>query len=156
MKKYLLSALLVFFICGVTGQAAEGEKLGKKLTLTDTTKISTILSNPEKFVGKKVLVSGLVLDVCSMRGCWINLAGDKEFQKIRVKVKDGEIVFPMTAKGKNALVEGELQKFELTKEQVIKMKKHQAEEKGEKFDASTIKSGETHYQIKGLGAVISK
>lgn len=156
MKKYLVSMLLIFFVAGNLCQAGVGEKYGKKFTLSDTTKISTILATPEKFVGKKLLVKGLVLDVCKMRGCWINVASDKEFQKLRVKVKDGEIVFPMTAKGKTALVEGELQKFELTKEQVIKMKKHQAEENGEDFDPATVKGGETYYQLKGLGAIITK
>ena len=156
MKKFAIFTALAIFLIASFCQAGVGEKYGKKLTLSDTTKISTILASPEKFVGKKLLVKGLVLDVCKMRGCWMNIASDKEFQKIRVKVKDGDIVFPMTAKGKTALVEGELQKFELTKEQVIKMKKHQAEENGEKFDPATVKGGETYYQLKGLGAVISK
>lgn len=156
MKKKLIGAALIFLLCGATSWASEGDKFGKNISLTDTTKISKILKNPEKFIGKKVLVEGIILDVCAKRGCWINLASDVEFQKIRIKVKDGEIVFPMTAKGKNAVVEGELQKFELTKEQVINMKKHQAEENGEDFDESTVTGGETYYQIKGLGAVISK
>ncbi|KAA3660495.1 MAG: DUF4920 domain-containing protein [Calditrichaeota bacterium] len=156
MKSKLLMVVFIFFLYGTTGFADEGEKYGKKITLNDTTMISTILETPDKFVGKKLLVKGLILEVCPKRGCWINLASDKEFQKMRIKVKDGEIVFPMEAKGKTALVEGELQKFDLTKEQVIKMKQHQAEEKGEEFDASTVKSGETFYQIQGLGAVITK
>ncbi|MCA9733663.1 MAG: DUF4920 domain-containing protein [Deferribacteres bacterium] len=156
MKTKLLIFTFIFMMFSVAGFAGEEGKYGKKITLQDTTKISTIMENPDKFVGKKVLVEGLILEVCPKRGCWINLASDKEFQQIRIKVKDGEIVFPMEAKGKTATVEGEFQIFELSKEQVINMKKHQAEEKGEEFDESTVKGGETYYQIKGIGAVISK
>ena len=41
---------------------------------------------------------------------------NKEFETIRVKVKDGEIVFPMEAKGKTALVEGEFYSFNVESE----------------------------------------
>ena len=39
-------------------------------------------------------------------GCWIDIAGEKKGEKIRVKVKDGEIVFPKDSKGKKVSVEG--------------------------------------------------
>lgn len=134
--------------------AADGKTYGKKITLKDTTKISTILAQPEKFLGKKVLVQGTVLDVCKMRGCWMEIAGDKPFQKIRVKVNDGEIIFPLSAKGKRALAEGEVYKIELSKENAIKYLQHQAEERGEKFNPESVKGPLTIYQLKGLGAVI--
>lgn len=156
MKKTVLFAFVLSLIFNVNGFASGTKRYGKKLTLKDTTKVSKILETPEKFVGKKVLISGLIVDVCKMRGCWIDLASDKKFEKIRVKVNDGEIVFPITAKGQNAVVEGEVEELKLTKEQVIAMKKHQAEENDTEFDPSTVKSGKTIYRIKGLGAVIEK
>lgn len=84
----------------------------------------------------------------------MKLAGDKEFQTIRVKVQDGVIVFPMTAKGKKAVAEGVFQKFELTKEQAIEQAKHEAEEAGRKFDPASITGPVTLYQIKSTGAVV--
>ena len=154
MKKIVLTLALFVFLVGTVIAADSGKKYGKENTLTEKTNISKILEAPEKYVGKKVLVSGTVVDVCAHRGCWIKLASDKPYQDIRVKVKDGEIVFPLTAKGKSALVEGEVTKIELTKEQAMKVKKHQCEEKGKKFDPSSVKEGMIIYQIKGLGAVI--
>ena len=102
---------------------------GQGVTLSETTAISAIIDNPASYVGQKVKVTGLVIDVCSTRGCWIYLAGDREFEKIRIKVTDGEIVFPMEARGKMAVVEGVVESMELTREEVIKRRKHHAEER---------------------------
>ena len=48
------------------------------------------------------MIEGLVVEVCKARGCWMQLASDKEFQTMKIKVKDGVMVFPMSAKGKTA------------------------------------------------------
>lgn len=152
MKNFILSVLVLFMMTGVV--SAKEKKYGKALTLKEKTKISDIYATPAKYVGKKVLVEGMLLDVCAKRGCWVELASDKEFQKMRVKVNDGEIIFPMEAKGKTGLFEGTLQEIKLTKEQAIERAEHHAEEQGIKFDPSTITEGTTIYQIKGLGAVI--
>jgi hypothetical protein len=127
---------------------------GKGLTLKDQTLVSTIMESPEKFEGKQVLVSGTIVEVCPKRGCWVDLSGDKEFQKIKIKVKDGEIVFPLSAKGSEALVEGIVEKLELTKDQAIRYQAHQAEEKGVEFDSTSVTGPMTIWRIKGLGAEI--
>ena len=153
MKK--ICAVLVLVLISTLLVSAGQKEYGKKITLKEKTKISTILQTPEKFVGKKVLVQGTILAVCEKRGCWMELASDKESQKIKIKVKDGEIVFPLTGVGKKAVVEGEVQKISLTKEDLIKQGKHEAEENKTKFDPSSVKGPLTYYQIKGLGAVIT-
>ena len=84
----------------------------------------------------------------------MEIAGDEEFQSLRVKVDDGVIVFPMEAKGHRAVAEGVFQKFELTMEQTHAMKKHECEEKGEEFDATSCTKPGMVYQVAGLGAVI--
>jgi hypothetical protein len=152
MRKLILSLLAVLLITGVS--LADGKKYGTGVTLKEVTKISTIFENPEEYTGKKVVVEGMIVDVCSKRGCWMEIASDKEFEKIRVKVEDGEIVFPLEAKGKNALVEGMVEKIEMTKEQAIERAKHHAEEVGQKFDPASVTGPEVFYQIRGLGAVI--
>ena len=67
---------------------------------------------------------------------------------------DGVIVFPMEARGKRGTVEGIVEKFVLTREQVIRQRQHHAEEQGESFDPASVTSGETIYQLRGLGAEI--
>ncbi len=152
MRKVIMSLLALLMFAGVS--LAEGKKYGKGVTLKDKTKISKILANPEDYVGKKVLVEGMIVDVCSKRGCWMEIASDKEFEKIKIKVEDGEIVFPMEEKGKNALVEGTIEKIEMTKEQAMEKAKHHAEETGQKFDPASVTGPDVFYQIRGIGAVI--
>ena len=130
------------------------EKYGEHLSLKEKTKISDIIDNPEAYLDKTVLVEGKVLDVCPMAGCWIELSSNREGQKIKVKVEDDEIVFPQEAKGKTALVEGKVYKIKLSKEEAINYYEHQAEEKGEDFDPSSISGPVTIYQIQGSGAEI--
>jgi len=128
---------------------------GAGLSLNQTTPLTEILSNPDNYVGQQVQLKGLIVDVCEMRGCWLYIAGDQPFEKIRVKVVDGEIVFPLEARGKQGTVEGVVEKFVLTREEVIKNRQHHAEERGESFDPATVTSGETVYQLRGTGAEIN-
>jgi len=139
---------------GLTLAQAEVANYGAELTLTEKTSISSILEDPESYLDKTVLIEGEVLEVCPMMGCWMEIKSDDGEGMIKVKVKDGEIVFPVEAKGKTALVEGKVYKIELTQEKAIQHFEHVAEEKGETFDPSTITGPMTIYQIKGLGAVI--
>ena len=129
-------------------------QLGKPLTLDKPVTLATLLSSADSLTGKTVQVSGKVTEVCEAMGCWMSLT-DADGHLLRIKVDDGVIVFPKTAIGKNAVAEGKLEKFELTREQVIAEAKHEAEEQHRKFDASKIKSGKTVYQIAGTGAIIN-
>jgi hypothetical protein len=157
MKNLFLSCLIVLFIMVQLSFAGdEGKIYGKGISLETTTKISEILIKPDENVGKTFLVEGRIVDVCKKRGCWMELASDQEFQTIRVKVKDGEVIFPLSAKGKLAKVEGVLEKIELTKEQTMMWKKHEAEEQGEEFDSTCVKEGMNIYRLKGIGAVIQE
>lgn len=129
-------------------------KLGKPLVLKEQTAIDVLLTSPASYTGKQVQVKGKITEVCQMQGCWMALTDTASGKMIRIKVNDGEIVFPTESVGKSAVAEGKLVKIELTKEQAIERAKHEAEERGRKFDASKIKSGETIYQIRGTGAVV--
>jgi len=149
--KYLIALLTIVISISVFAQS---EKYGRDLTLKEKTDISKILSSPEEYVGKTVLVEGEVLEVCQMAGCWMEIKSDAKDQKIKIKVKDGDIVFPVEAKGKNAVVEGTVYKIELTKEEAVEYYEHVAAEQGTEFDPATVTGPVTFYQIKGLGAEI--
>ncbi|MDP2089152.1 MAG: DUF4920 domain-containing protein [Flavobacteriaceae bacterium] len=153
MKK-LFIFLFVFLAITSNLFAQNGKKYGNKITLKEKTSISAIQENPEKYVGKTVLVEGLIVDVCEKRGCWIEIASDKEFEKIRFKVDDGVIVFPMEIKGEIVLAEGIVEKLTFTKEQLIEQGIHQAEEHGTTFDPNSVTKGKTTYRLKGLGTVV--
>ncbi|MEM4270984.1 MAG: DUF4920 domain-containing protein [Candidatus Pacearchaeota archaeon] len=155
MKKTLILFLIViFYFASATEGIAKDKKLGKKITLKKPIKISTIMAEPEKYVGKKVLVEGEILEVCQNQGCWMNIKSDVPDQFIKIKVKDGEIVFPKDAAGKRALAQGEVYKIELDEESAREYMQHLAEESGKAFDSTSVKGPMTLYQIKGSGAVI--
>ncbi|MFO7445335.1 MAG: DUF4920 domain-containing protein [Ignavibacteriaceae bacterium] len=147
---YKIFALILFlFTCSYSQ-----EKLGKEITLEQYTEISSILEVPDSFAGKKVLIQGEILEVCKMAGCWMEISSGKENEKIKVKVKDGEIVFPVESIGKTAVVEGEVYKMEMDKERAIAYYEHIAEENDKEFDPSTVTGPVTLYQVKGEGVVI--
>ena len=85
-------------------------------------------------MGKTVQAKGRVTEVCQKMGCWMNLA-DESGKLVRIKVTDGEIVFPKTAIGKSAIAEGKFAKLDLSKDQTVAIRKHEAEENGKAFDA---------------------
>jgi hypothetical protein len=150
----ILIPILFLAACQSTGPAPvfEGEPYGEPLTLTTLTPVSQIVAAPAGFIGERVLIEGTVVDVCDDKGCWMDIeSGDA---MIQVKVDDGVIVFPTTAKGKTALVEGLVEQRDLTAEQAFAAAAHRAEEKGEPFDSTAVYEATTIYRIRGLGALI--
>jgi hypothetical protein len=135
----------------VSAETIYGKGVGNK----EAVAISAIYDDPASYVGKSVTVEGLIVDVCSRRGCWMSLTSDRAFETLRVKVADGEIVFPITARGKKAAVQGKIQEIKMTMEQAIEFKKHQAQESGKPFDPATVTGPVTLYQIYATGAVIN-
>ncbi|KAB2892247.1 MAG: DUF4920 domain-containing protein [Desulfobulbaceae bacterium] len=152
MKRLLLAILLLL---PLPGFVLAGEiRLGEPLTLTEVTKVSDINKNAGKYVGKRVLIEGMVINVCAARGCWMDISSDIPFEKIQVKVVDGEIVFPLEAKGRTALVEGIAEELKLSREEAVELARHQAMESGGTFDPATITGPVNFLRIRGLGAVI--
>lgn len=133
---------------------ALAEQTFGKLSGAKVVKISELLAGPDTYVGKLVKVEALITDVCPKRGCWIRLAGDKEFQTLTFKVDDGVMTFPMTVKGKRAEAEGVFTKIELTQEEATARARHEAEEKKVPFDPKSVTGGGVVYQLKGQGAVV--
>ena len=127
-------------------------RLGKALAPGTPVSVSELMRAPDASVGKVVQVKGKITEVCEKMGCWMQLVDADG--GVRVKVNDGDIVFPKSSIGKTAVAEGTLKKLELTKEQAIARAKHEAEERGTKFNPASVQSGAVIYQIQGTGAVI--
>ncbi|THB78624.1 MAG: DUF4920 domain-containing protein [Desulfobulbaceae bacterium] len=144
-------AFLTTCLLTITAAQAEQRTFGAGVTINETIAVSTILDKPEQYVGQQVRIEGIILDVCSKRGCWIYVASDRQGEKIQVKVTDGEIVFPMAIAGRLAAVEGIVEILDISKEQMIAYLQHIAEEKGQPFDPSTVKA-ERMIRLVGLGA----
>ena len=134
--------------------AAAGQSFGAGVKLPESTPIATILKDPKAFAGKTVRAEGLIVDVCPKRGCWFEMAGPNPGEKLRFKVVDGEMVFPLDAKGKYAVAEGTLSVKDMTLEDSVAYAKYQAEEKGETFDPATVTAPISVVRIDGTGALI--
>jgi hypothetical protein len=145
---------MIFLVCLLTFAASGELKLGKPLTQKTPLTIAEVLDKPAGYVGKTIQVKGKITEVCQMMGCWMNLADPETGKLVKIKVDDGDLVFPKESVGKMAIAEGKLVKFELTREQATEKAKHEAEEQGRKFNPNSIKSGATIYQIQGTGAMV--
>ena len=142
LNKKIVYLILIFFSVFVSCDNSKKEELllnkknptglyGEAITQKGINDLKSLFSNPDIFINKEVLTKGKIIDVCPMRGCWINISDSEHPEKIiRVKVVDGEIVFPLSSKGKNANVQGVFDKIEFSYEQAKKWKIHLEEEKG--------------------------
>jgi hypothetical protein len=147
--------LLSIGLLGAGAPEAEERVYGKGVSdPEDLTLISELLEAPDKYLGETVRVEGAVVGVCKKRGCWMELASDKEFQTIQIKVEDGEIVFPMEIMGDAAIAEGVFTALPLTLEQSRRYMKHEAECQGGTFDPETVQEAMTLYRIQGTGALV--
>lgn len=153
--RILLVTLLAVLVAG-GAVAGEGKTFGKGVAAADTVKVSDLMANPDAWVGKTIRVQGKAVGVCEHRGCWVNLASDVEGQVVRVKVKDGEIVFPPEILGDMVVAEGVWTANQLDMETTKKVCEAEAKKKGEKFDANSVTSCMTLYQLSGTGAVATK
>jgi hypothetical protein len=149
------AAALLLAACSTADARVEVERFGEPLSLSEATPVATILDDPDAWVGERVLVEGMVVGVCDKRGCWMEIAAEEGDRAIRVKVEDGVMVFPLTARGQTARAEGIVEKVELTHEEALEQARHRAEEHDEVFDPASITGPVTHYRIRGLGAEIS-
>jgi len=141
MKALIVAAV----VAAVVGVSAEEIKLGAGVTLKDSTPIAALAKTPADFVGKTVRIDGVATAVCTEMGCWMAVApeGDTSGTTVRLKVEDGKIVFPVSAKGKNVSAEGVFEKVGAGDAK---------EAAGEHAKQDPKASQE--YQIKATGAII--
>ena len=145
MKKIIL--LIQIILIGCHSTPTEQELLnksnpngiyGEEITLSKKNTINTLISNEQKYFNKDVFVSGEIIEVCPMRGCWIKINDKSSDYNLRIKVTDGDIVFPLSSKGKQADIQGVFTKLEFSEDQARKWKMHLAEEKGIKLNLDEI------------------
>jgi uncharacterized protein DUF4920 len=141
------SLILVAVVCAAAVVPAGETKLGAGVTLETATAIASLTTTPAQFVGKTIRVDGIATEVCEEMGCWMAIAadGDGSGATVRLKVKDGVIVFPVTAKGKKVSAQGVFESVDATDVEG-------AEAAGE--HAKKDPKASARYQIKATGAII--
>ncbi|MCC6930527.1 MAG: DUF4920 domain-containing protein [Gemmatimonadaceae bacterium] len=149
-----LAVVLALSVSTAATATAQSKDYGKALTLKEATPISSILQDPKAWDGKRVLVEGLIIEVCEERGCWIRIASDKAFESLRFKVDDGVMTFPQDARGRTVRAEGIVKVRTLSRDQAIAQAREVAKERGTlaSFDSSKVKGPVTDVQLSGEGA----
>jgi len=163
---YRLLPIIFLIILSCSLQETESDLLNKKnphgfygnrITLSEKSSYKDLFLLPDEYLGTDVFLSGEIIEVCPMRGCWINVKDNNSDMVIRVKVTDGIIVFPLSSKGKQVDVQGKFSKLNFTEQQARNWKIHLAEEKGITLSPENIilePSDLIEYRIVGEGAKI--
>ena len=107
--------------------------------------VDKLIDNKNDYMNSIVKVEGVIEEVCPMRGCWLQVVGENDYNKIRIKVKDGDIVFPLSSKGRKVVAEGQFSVLTLNEKQAKNWKKHLAAEKGIKIDTASIVLTDSDY-----------
>lgn len=146
MKKVLILGLVAVASVAVAAQ----QQFGAGVAIDQPTPIADIVKNPEAFVGMTLRVDGTATAVCQHMGCWMAVsAGDApDAPTVRLKVEDGVIVFPVSAKGKAVSAQGVFERIKTDDVEGNEAASEHAEHQA-KPDASTAK-----YQLKATGAVV--
>ncbi len=79
---------------------------GDAVNKQQVTAVASILAAPATYLEQQVTVAGEVTGVCTKQHCWMTLATAENEPRFRIKVRDGDMVFPLTAKGKTAYATG--------------------------------------------------
>jgi hypothetical protein len=142
MKALVAAAVMLIAIPVAGGET----KYGTGVALKEATPIKSLIDTPEAFVGKTIRVDGVATAVCEHMGCWMAIApeGDDTVGAVRIKVEDGVIVFPVTAKGKSVSAEGVFEVVGKDEES------EEAADEHAKHDPKASKS----YQLKATGAIV--
>ena len=143
MKLIVATALAVAFVAAPMDET----KLGTGVTIEQATPIAAIVKAPADYVGKTVRVDGVATAVCEMMGCWMAVAESdaKDAPTVRLKVEhEGDIVFPVSAKGKKVSAQGVFEAVAAEGEA------HDAAMEHAKHDPKAS----AQFQIKATGAII--
>lgn len=143
-------ALCVLTMSVFAAQAQAPQTFGDGVTLKESTPIVRLLDNPAEYEGKTVRVEGTVEAVCQHMGCWMAFAADgaNDGRTLLIKVDDGVIVFPVSAKGHRAAAQGVVQRIGPHDAEGREAASEHAKQSAAPHDARTI------WQLKATGAVV--
>ena len=138
----------------ISTNAYADKTFGIGADMSKLTPISQVLDKAQNYYQSPVTIEGMVVKVCKKRGCWMELASDKAYQSLTIKVPDGQMVFPMSAMGKTAYATGNLTPLTLNKEKSIAFLKKQAKQNNQKFDESKMTELVTLHRLTPIGVTI--
>jgi hypothetical protein len=143
-RTYMSLGLMAALVAWLGAPVAAQEKFGEGVTIQEPTPIASLVDDPEAWLGKSVRVDGVVKAVCEEMGCWMELADPDTGKSIQLKVDDGVIVFPVSAKGKRASAQGALERVPENEEHEMAGEKPEQHEEQAKLK----------FRVRTTGAVV--
>jgi hypothetical protein len=145
--------IVIFVVASMSAPAlvAGQETFGVAPSLAEVTPLTAVIARPTDFEKKTVRVQGVVTGVCAMMGCWMALepVDGPKGTTLLVKVDDGVIVFPLSARGKRATVQGVVQRVGAGDAEGQEAAREHAEQGGR-----TQAAGDVRWQLKATGAIV--
>ena len=105
-KKAMRTGVLLSAFMATCLAQAEPVQFGEVFDTSSVTSVSAIMAKPDHYLEQTLTIAGEVTAVCSKQHCWMTLATAESEPKFRIKVRDGDMVFPLSAKGKTAYATG--------------------------------------------------
>ena len=149
MRNHVVLSLGIALAVVFAGHAQQPQSFGTGVSLTENTPLVRLIERPADFEGKTVRVEGTVQAVCQHMGCWMAFAADNapNGRTLFVKVDDGVIVFPVSAKGRRAVAQGVMQRIGKGGEEQQAAAEHDKQ-------ASAAAEAPTAWQLKATGALV--
>ena len=142
------SLCLALVVTVVALQAQQPQSYGAGVSLKETTPLAQVIAKPAEFEGKTLRVEGTVTAVCMHMGCWMALTPDASSDStMLIKVDDGVIVFPPSAKGRRAVAQGVVERIGGSREGQEAASEHARSTGG-------ASSAPTAWQLKATGALV--
>ncbi len=130
------------------GVLKRGDLVGKAKAVS----LAKVLKKPADYVGKTVLVEGVIVRSCKMEGCWMELAPAKDAKSVRVTFKKHAFFIPLDSAGMRAKAEGVFTVKNLSKAEV----EHLINEDGAKFNNINKDGTVTEVSFEATGVELTK
>lgn len=153
-----MRAALLSILFGLTVFSIQAAPLtfGETVDKTHIISVADIIAQPDAYLEKSVTIEGKVQAVCQKRGCWMTLAAADNNPTFRIKVRDGDMEFPLSAKGKTAYATGSVTAQSLNMAATIDYYEELAEKQGKAFDPASVTEPLTFYQFSPTAVEISE
>ncbi len=124
---------------------------GTGVSVKEATPIAQLLERPAGFEGKTVRIEGIIKAVCTHMGCWMAIAANDKPNgpTLLLKVDDGVIVFPVSAKGKRVAAQGVIERLGTNDHEG-----HEAAEAHAQAEGRTQPATPAQWRLKATGAII--
>lgn len=149
MKKFFLIILLLQIYTVNSQDKSFGEKLSSN-ELTSINEINNLFTNLNDGESNNTKFKATVVDVCKMKGCWMNL-DLKNDKQVMVRFKNYGFFVPKDIEGKDVIVEGKAFIDILSVDEL----KHYAFDAGKsKEEIDKIQKEKRIYSFEATGVVI--